>query len=92
MKSIRTKIVNVLFASVILTVVAILIVSVISMNILSEQDSNQLLKHIGEENVSRINSSMSDVKASVCGFSRGTTVRSVSLSWGAREVGSPCEW
>src|SRR5574341_1815526 len=28
----------------------------------------------------------------VCGFSRGTTARSVSLSWGAREVGSPCEW
>ena len=26
-----------------------------------------------------------------CGFSRGTTARSVSLSWGAREVGSPCE-
>src|SRR5574337_909186 len=27
-----------------------------------------------------------------CGFSRGTTARSVSLSWGAKEVGSPCEW
>ena len=23
---------------------------------------------------------------------RGTTARSGSLSWGAREVGSPCEW
>ena len=30
--------------------------------------------------------------APVCGFARGTTARSVSLSWGAREVGSPCEW
>ena len=30
--------------------------------------------------------------APVCGFSRGTAARSVSLSWGAREVGSPCEW
>src|SRR5574340_1411272 len=30
--------------------------------------------------------------APVCGFSRSTTARSVSLSWGAREVGSPCEW
>ena len=30
--------------------------------------------------------------APVCGFSRGTTSRSVSLSRGAREVGSPCEW
>src|SRR5574337_1095942 len=30
--------------------------------------------------------------APVCGLSRGTTARSVSLSWGAREVGSPCEW
>ena len=30
--------------------------------------------------------------ATVCGFSLGTTARSVSLSWGAREVGSPCEW
>ena len=30
--------------------------------------------------------------APVCAFSRGTTARSVSLSWGAREVGSPCEW
>src|SRR5574337_960393 len=27
-----------------------------------------------------------------CGFSRGTPARSVSLSWGAREGGSPCEW
>ena len=26
------------------------------------------------------------------GFSRGTRASSVSLSWGAREVGSPCEW
>ena len=25
-------------------------------------------------------------------LSRGTTARSVSLSWGARAVGSPCEW
>ena len=30
--------------------------------------------------------------APVCAFSRGTTARSVSLSWGAREVGSPYEW
>ena len=30
--------------------------------------------------------------APVCGFSRAMTARSVSLSWGAREVGSPCEW
>ena len=30
--------------------------------------------------------------APVCGFPRGTTARSVSPSWGAREVGSPCEW
>ena len=30
--------------------------------------------------------------APVCCFSRGTTARSMSLSWGAREVGSPCEW
>ena len=29
--------------------------------------------------------------APVCAFSRGTTARSVSLSWGTREVGSPCE-
>ena len=27
-----------------------------------------------------------------CRSCRGTTARSVSLSWGAREVGSPCEW
>src|SRR5574339_1245169 len=27
-----------------------------------------------------------------CCFSRGTTARSVSLSWGPRQVGSPCEW
>ena len=27
-----------------------------------------------------------------CGFSRGTMARSVSLSWGARKVGSPGEW
>src|SRR5574339_629886 len=30
--------------------------------------------------------------APVCGFSRGTTARAVSLSWGGKEVGSPCEW
>ena len=30
--------------------------------------------------------------APVCGFSRGTTARSVSLSWGGKEVGSPCKW
>ena len=30
--------------------------------------------------------------APVWGFSRGTTPSSVSLSWGTREVGSPCEW
>ena len=34
----------------------------------------------------------SRVAAPVCGFSRGTTARSVSLSWGGKEVGSPCEW
>ena len=26
------------------------------------------------------------------GIDASTTARSVSLSWGAREVGSPCEW
>ena len=30
---------------------------------------------------------VSRAAAPVCGFSRGTTARSVSLSWGAREVG-----
>ena len=30
--------------------------------------------------------------APVCGFSRGRMARSVSLWWGAREVGSPCQW
>ena len=30
--------------------------------------------------------------ATVCGFSLGTMARSVSLSRGAREVGSPCKW
>src|SRR5574340_1473472 len=30
--------------------------------------------------------------APVCGFSRGTTATSVRLSWGGKEVGSPCEW
>ena len=34
----------------------------------------------------------SQAAAPGCGFSLGTTARSVSLSWGAREVGSPCEW
>ena len=35
-------------------------------------------------------------QAAYCGvcrsIARGTTARSVSLSWGAREVGSPYEW
>src|SRR5574339_510042 len=40
----------------------------------------------------RVSLGCSRAAAAVCGFSRGTTARSVSRSWGAGEVGSPCEW
>ncbi len=65
MRSIRTKIINVLFASITFTVVVILMISVISISILSEQDSDQLLKHIGEENISEIEYRLKGVESAV---------------------------
>ena len=61
-----------------------------------ERSRDWSLGHAGDEgpHVSMTGESRgcSRAAAPVCGFSRGTTARSVSLSWGAREVGSPCEW
>ena len=65
MGSIRTKIVNVLFASITFTVAIILIISVISISILSGQDSDQLLKQIGDKNISQIENRLSGVESSV---------------------------
>ena len=65
MRSIKTKIVNVLFASIIFTVVVILMISVISISILSEQDSNQLLKQVGDSNIQEIESRLAGVESSV---------------------------
>ena len=61
-----------------------------------ERSRDWSLGHAGDEgpHLSMTGESRGCTRAAapVCGFSRGTTARSVSLSWGAREVGSPCEW
>src|SRR5574342_1425475 len=61
-----------------------------------ERSRDWSLGHAGEEgpplSMTGESRGCSRAAAPVCGFSRGTTARSVSLSWGAREVGSPCEW
>ena len=61
-----------------------------------ERSRDWSLGHAGDEgphlSMTGESRGCSRAAAPVCGFSRGTTARSVSLSWGAREVGSPCEW
>ena len=61
-----------------------------------ERPRDWSLGHAGDEgphlSMTAESRGCSRAAAPVCGFSRGTTARSVSLSWGAREVGSPCEW
>src|SRR5574337_1493198 len=61
-----------------------------------ERSRDRSLGHAGDEgpphSMTGESRGCSRAAAPVCGFSRGTTARSVSLSWGAREVGSPCEW
>ena len=61
-----------------------------------ERSRDWSLGHAGDEgphlSMTGESRGCSRAAAPVCCFSRGTTARSVSLSWGAREVGSPCEW
>ena len=61
-----------------------------------ERSQDWSLDHAGDEGphlaVTGESRGFSRAAAQVCGFSRGTTARSVSLSWWAREVGIPCEW
>ena len=61
-----------------------------------ERSRDWSLGHAGDEGpplaMTGYSRGCSRAAAPVCGFSRGTTARSVSLSWGAREVGSPCQW
>src|SRR5574342_382437 len=61
-----------------------------------ERSRDWSLGHTGDEgpplSMTGESRGCSRAAAPVCAFSRGTTARSVSLSWGAREVGSPCEW
>ena len=61
-----------------------------------ERSRDWSLGHTGDEgphlSMTGESRGCSRAAAPVCGFSRGTTARSVSLSWGAMEVGSPCEW
>ena len=61
-----------------------------------ERSRDWSLGHAGDEgphlSMTGESRGCSRAAAPVCVFSRGTTARSVSLSWGAREVGSPCEW
>src|SRR5574341_761206 len=58
-----------------------------------ERSRDWSLGHAGDEgphlSMTGESRGCSRAAALVCGFSRGTTARSVSLSWGAREVGSP---
>ena len=61
-----------------------------------ERSQDSSLGHAGDEgphlSMTGESRGCSRAAAPVCGFSRGTTARSVNLSWGAREVGSPSEW
>src|SRR5574337_386829 len=61
-----------------------------------ERSRDWSLGHAGDEgphlSMTGESRGCSRAAAPVCGFSRVTTARSVSLSWGATEVGSPCEW
>ena len=61
-----------------------------------ERSRDWSLGHAGDEgphlSMTGESRGCSRAAAPVCGFPRGTTARSVSLSWGAGEVGSPCEW
>ena len=61
-----------------------------------ERSRDWSLGHAGDEgphlSMTGESQGCSRAAAPVCGFSRGTTARSVSLSWGGKEVGSPCEW
>src|SRR5574337_340005 len=64
--------------------------------LLSEEDMRRIEEDAGDEgphlSMTGESRGCSRGAAPVCGCARGTTARSVSLSWGAREVGSPCEW
>ena len=61
-----------------------------------ERSRDWSLGHAGDEgphlSMTGESRGCSRAAAPVCGFSRGTTARSVSLSWSGKEVGSPCEW
>ena len=61
-----------------------------------ERSRDWSLGHAGDEgphlSMTGDSRGCSQAAAPGCGLSRGTTARSVSLSWGAREVGSPCEY
>ena len=65
MKSIRTKLVVVFSASIILIVCVLLAVSIWGINTMNERDSNQLLEHLGRENVSLIDARLQDIEHSV---------------------------
>ena len=65
LKSIKSKIIVVVFASVLFTAAALLIISTVSINSLNERDSNQLLEHIGRENAGDINKTLEDIEHSV---------------------------
>ena len=54
------------------------------------QDENAVRQSEAEIMIADAEIISSRAAAPVCGLSRGTTARSVRLSWGARKVGSPC--
>lgn len=64
-KSIQTKIIGVVVIFALFIAISLTVVSVISINILNNRDSNQLLEHIGRENAININQMLISTEHSV---------------------------
>ncbi|MBQ9361746.1 MAG: hypothetical protein IJT96_11995 [Lachnospiraceae bacterium] len=65
MKSIRSKILGVVFVSVTFTALILLIICVVSMSVINERDSNMLLEHIGMEHATAIDMQLEGIEHSV---------------------------
>lgn len=65
MRSIRSKIMIVVFVAVLATTVLLLSISVVSLNVLNRNDSDLLLEYIGKENTTTINRSLDSLEQAV---------------------------
>lgn len=65
MKSIQTKITVVAGTLMIITVLAILAVSIYDLERMQKHDSNEILTHMGNENILSINTTLSDIEKAV---------------------------